>query len=133
MSGNGRKNLPETENGGQDEKEQIAVSDQENTGQANESETLENEQGARSRKFTEQGRLYSEDQLSKCYNKLRKLSLKLKDLIENEGTVKNVREMYKEWMIDYEHFLTSHNVHSKRLETTDLLNIYLYIRKENIF
>lgn len=105
----------------QDEDEpQIAVSDQGNTGRATASGTPENEQGARSRKFTEQGKLYSEQQLSKCYNKLRKLSLKLRDMIESDETTKNVREMYKEWMIDYEHFLTSHNVHSKRLDNEDL-------------
>ncbi|XP_062588283.1 uncharacterized protein LOC134249947 [Saccostrea cucullata] len=109
------KQDPETK---EQPKEKQEISEQ-NEEQENIEET-HSENGARIRKLTEKGRIYSEQQIEKSFSSLKSLCTRITGMVNNQEPEEMIRQKYRDWMDSYDDFLDRHYDHSRKLNQTDL-------------
>ncbi|CAG2247993.1 unnamed protein product [Mytilus edulis] len=97
------------------------------TDEQEEQKTSEATGGARPRKYTDKGKEFSEEQITKSYDGLKRLSEKIIRLISDNETFETIRLRYGNWMQEYEQFHIQHRIHFDKLnalEQEDYMKIH---------
>ncbi|VDI63380.1 Hypothetical predicted protein [Mytilus galloprovincialis] len=96
-------------------------------GEFEEQKTSEAIGGARPRKYIDKGKEFSEEQIIKSYDELKRLSEKIIRLISDNETFETIRLRYGNWMQEYEQFHIQHRIHFDKLnalEQEDYMKIH---------